>query len=129
MNPRLTLTTIEIENDKKPNWQAARDYVNSLTDQKIIDLYNTGLDEDNRADARAYDIDIARHEIEGTIIMVEKGWNGEQRDIVVLNLSRTNLLIAGYEPWSDYTDGYSEINDFVRYGLAKIAGFIVEKEE
>lgn len=124
MNYKVIMSAIEIEKGKEPDFESAMNHVKGLSDKEVIATYNKDLNEDDMDELD--DIFLMRSMLEGTIIMMRKAWNMECNDILRLELSKTNLIISGGGSYGDLPVGCNEIDDFVRFGFAKIAGFIVE---
>lgn len=130
MGADLILGLLEIDHDKEPNWAAAQDWINSLSDQDCVD---TVMDVDGCDDISMLfgyagnlenQIECARDRIQQSLIAVREGWNGNMRCITRVKGYRTTLLIAADSSWGDEVVEVTHLSYFDASGCAAAAGFL-----
>jgi len=114
---------IYIENDKKPDWDAAQKTLDALSDKDIIALLRE-IDEyeDNDPDYEPWlpdCIEDPRQCLGCVRSMWEQGW----RSTTVLGIDKWLVLFTGEMSWGDCPNGVRIIEIFTALGLHTAAGF------
>ena len=124
MGADLVLTCIEIPKNLAPVWQSARDRLNDMSEEECVQV----LMDYHQCDKEDVECSIdAKNTIAAVLNSIEEQWeNDTKRDMCVITLFKTKILISGGMSYGDCEEGVDLIGIFAESGLAHAAGFLIE---
>lgn len=135
MGADLTLDALEIPYDREPDWEAARKFVEKMSDKDVLDagreVYGCTakelVEEIGCSPVREEMVlGILRDGFRAACPEVESLWEG-RRDVVLLHMHSSRVLVTG-ERGCDLPDSCRAVQRFYLSGAAHAAGFTTQQD-